>query len=53
MHRNGALDGSERRPCVATHPLKCVDNNVGDLVSDLLQVVNPLLAMVWGRVDLG
>jgi hypothetical protein len=46
VHRNGQLDGTERRPSVTAHPRTGVDNELANLVGDLLQVLDLKLPQI-------
>jgi hypothetical protein len=52
MHRDGELNGTERSTRVPADARTCVDNELADLVSNLLQVVDAQLPKVCRRIDL-
>jgi hypothetical protein len=52
MHRDRKLDSAEAGTGVPAHTRTCVDNELADLVSDLLQVIDTELSKVGRRINI-
>jgi hypothetical protein len=52
MHRDGELDRSKRSSRVAADTRASVDDELANFVGDLLQILNPKLPQIGGRIYL-